>query len=514
MFEENHVSHSLLGWSLLAAFLAINLHVVSVRGAQVRMKVVDKTTANPLPCRVHVQDANGKPVKTKKFPYWADHFVCPGRATLDLPAGAYRYEVERGPEYRAAKGQFTSDSEPQDLSVELERLVDLSAQGWWAGDLHIHRPLGQVELLMSAEDLHVAPIITWWNEKNEWAGRTLPTDPLVRFDGNRFYHVMAGEDERGGGALLYFNAAAPLPITGSSVEYPPAVKFLDQARQKESIHIDIEKPFWWDVPVWLATGRIDTIGLANNHMCRSEMHEDEAWGRPRDKARLRPPLGNGYWTQELYYHVLNCGLRIAPSAGSASGVLNNPVGYNRVYVHVDGEFSYAKWWEGLRAGRSFVTNGPLLRVQVNDKLPGAIFKSADTKPLELNARIELTSRDPIHAIEVIRNGRIDQVITPSASEENKVAAQLKFAESGWFLVRVLAENAKTFRFASTAPYFVEIGPNPRRISRASVQFFLDWLAEREKLLKLGPPDQRREVLASYATARAYWSSLLKTATTD
>ncbi|HAK94366.1 MAG TPA: hypothetical protein DCM87_05035 [Planctomycetes bacterium] len=52
-----------------------------------------------------------------------------------------------------------------------------------------------------------------------------------------------------------------------------------------------------------------------------------------------------------------------PSAGSASGVLPNPVGYNRVYVHVDGELTYAKWWEGLQAGRAFVTNGPLLRVR-------------------------------------------------------------------------------------------------------------------------------------------------------
>ena len=45
-------------------------------------------------------------------------------------------------------------------------------------------------------------------------------------------------------------------------------------------------------------------------------------------------MGVGYWVQEIYYHLLNCGLRVAPSAGSASGVLPNPVGYNRVYVHL------------------------------------------------------------------------------------------------------------------------------------------------------------------------------------
>src|SRR5439155_9501505 len=55
----------------------------------------------------------------------------------------------------------------------------------------------------------------------------------------------------------------------------------------------------------------------------------------------------------------DCGLRLPPSAGSASGVLPNPVGYDRVYVHLDGELSYERWWEALRAGRVFVSNGPL-----------------------------------------------------------------------------------------------------------------------------------------------------------
>ena len=41
---------------------------------------------------------------------------------------------------------------------------------------------------MQAEDLHVAPVITWWNKQNLWAQKKLPEKALVRFDGNRFYH--------------------------------------------------------------------------------------------------------------------------------------------------------------------------------------------------------------------------------------------------------------------------------------------------------------------------------------
>ena len=96
---------------------------------------------------------------------------------------------------------------------------------------------------------------------------------------------------------------------------------------------------------------MNSIGLANNHMCRSQMYESEAWGRPRDVSRLPGPVGNGYWTQEIYYHALNCGLRLPPSAGSASGVLPNPVGYNRVYVRLDDQqLTRDAWFRGLASG--------------------------------------------------------------------------------------------------------------------------------------------------------------------
>src|SRR5262245_59131415 len=109
---------------------------------------------------------------------------------------------------------------------------------------------------MRSEDLHIAPVITWWNNTNLWVKQKLPEDPLVK-QGNRFYHLLAGEDERGGGALLYFNRREPLAITGSAREYPSSMKFVTQARREAGTWIDIEKPFWWDVPLWLASGQID-----------------------------------------------------------------------------------------------------------------------------------------------------------------------------------------------------------------------------------------------------------------
>jgi hypothetical protein len=501
------------GW--LTVPLAVGLGTARDDTPRVAFTVTEQKTGQPVPCRIHVTDKAGKPQRASALPFWRDHFVCPGTARLDLAAGDYSYEVERGPEYAPRTGTFTvKDQAAVQVRVELERLADLSKEGWWSGELHVHRPVGDVELLMRAEDLHVAPVITWWNDRNEWAKKPLPDQPLVHFDEDRYYHVLAGEDEREGGALLYFNLRKPLDLAGSSREYPSPMKFLAEARRQKDVWIDVEKPFWWDVPVWLASGQIDSIGLANNHMCRSQMYENEAWGKPRDVKRLPPPLGNGFWTQEIYYQILNCGLRVPPSAGSASGVLPNPVGYNRVYVHVDGAFSYEKWWEALRAGRSFVTNGPLLRARVNGQLPGHVFSGPDGKEIELEIKVALTSGDRVRSLEVIKNGRVERTVPPDELVKTGTLGSVRYRESGWFLVRALADNDKTFRFASTAPYFVEIGEVKRRVSKTSARFFLDWVEERARRVKLDDDARRQEVLQHHASARKFWAGVVARANAE
>lgn len=478
----------------------------------VEISVRAEGTGKLVPCRVHLKDAAGKPQRAAGLPFWHDHFVCRGSVQLDLLPGKYTYQVERGPEYELHSGSFTvASGTAKKLSVELRRLADLSAEGWWSGDLHVHRPVEDVELLVQAEDLHVAPVITWWNNQNVWAKTALPADPLYHFDANRYYHVLAGEDEREGGALLFFNLGRPLAIAGAGREYPSPVKFVEEARRQKDVWIDVEKPFWWDVPAWLATKQVDSIGLANNHMCRDRMYEDEAWGKPRIVERLPAALGNGYWSQEIYYHVLNCGLRVPPSAGSASGVLPNPVGYDRVYVHVGPDLTYAKWWEGLRSGRSFVTNGPLLRVRADGHSPGHVFTFPAGKEVSLELEAVLTTRDPVRWLEIIKNGEVERRVPFEDLAKSRKLGMLRFQESGWFLVRGVADNPKTFRFASTAPFYVEVGEAKRRVSKASAEFFLDWVRERIRRVKVADAGQREEVLKYHRRAEDFWRDLAGTA---
>jgi hypothetical protein len=273
--------------------------------------------------------------------------------------------------------------------------------------------------------------------------------------------------------------------------------------------------------VWVALGKCDTIGLANNHQQRDGMLDNEAWGKPRDTALFPPPHGNGRWSQYVYYQLLNAGLKIPPSAGSASGVLPNPVGYNRVYVHCGEELTWDAWWENLRLGRVFVTNGPLLRPRVlgpgadqEGALPGFTFQAEKNQTVELQIELRLSTRDPIEYLEVVQNGKtVHEVRLDQWAKAGGNLPPVKFDRSGWMLVRAVTSNPKTYRFASTGPYYVEIGYQPR-VSKQAAQFFLDWVMERARRIKLDDPDQRREVIEYHRQARDFWQNKVAEANAD
>ena len=291
-------------------------------------------------------------------------------------------------------------------------------------------------------------------------------------------------------------------------------QFLELARQQTGVHVDVEKPFWWDMPVWVALGLVDSIELAHNHMWRNGMLDNEAWGKPRDKVFYPSPRGTGFWSQDIYYHLLNCGLRIPPSAGSASGVLENPVGYNRVYVHCGEALTYDAWWEGLRAGRVVVTNGPLLRPRVNGELPGHVFRGNLGEVIELSVQVDLALRDPIDYLEVVQNGKVVHEVRLEEYRNRKgTLPPVTFEESGWLLVRAVTTNSQTFRFASTGPYYVELGDKPR-ISRQSAQFFLDWVDQRIKKLELADAQQKAAAMVYLDRAREFWTEKVSRANAD
>ncbi|QDU25479.1 hypothetical protein ETAA8_05470 [Anatilimnocola aggregata] len=472
---------------------------------ELTIEAVDKDTGKPLAVRMILRDVRGKAIRPPtKTPFWHDHFTFDGTITLDLAPGSYTFEMEHGPEYKTRYGNFEIERGAEDTKVvDLHRVVNMRKEKWYAGDLHLARDPAEVELLMRAEELDIVADVTWWNNKSLWDKRPLPTDPLLRSSDGRFAQILGGRDERAGASLLLLNLTKPFALGAAGQEFPSPFAIVGQAREQAAAHIAARSATLWDLPALVAAGQLDSLVVASESLQRDEIQAPAAWEKPKDGALYPGTTGAGRWSQEAYFHLLNCGLRIAPAAASGSGLTTNPAGYNRVYVYCE-EFSPEAWWDGLKQGRVVITNGPLLRPLVNEQPPGHVFQAEKGQTVELSIALNLATREKIEYLEVIQNGKV--VHETRLDEWAKAGGRLptvKFDRSGWLMIRAVTNAAKTYRFAMTAPYYVEIGYE-RTVSKKSAQFMLDWLTERARRITLTDPEQRQAVMQFHRQARDFW----------
>jgi hypothetical protein len=490
--------------AILAGIGSCTAWAASGPGGVFEIEVVDSKTREPLACRMHLRNAAGKALKAPRVPFWYDHFTFDGTVSLKLPKGDYDFTIEHGLEYMPQTGRFTMDNFSKDKKTfELDRFADMASEGWWSGELDIARPAIDLPLLMRAEDLHVATLITWPGREVLLPSGYDPARRLVNFDKNRFVHVGAGIDNRGGSTLLLFNLDKPLSLESLDRQ----LGTLEQMRAQQG-WADARDITDWDLPLWIASGKLDSVQVLNSAVRRSpdkKRDHDKPLGKPRDEAIYDGVDGQGRWAEAVYHHLLNCGLRIPPTAGSGSGEFGNPLAFNRMYVHVDGDLTYERWWDGVRSGRVTITNGPLLRPVVEGERPGFVFRAEAGQQVELEMALSFASRDSVAAIEVIKDGEVaHEILMPDFIQAGGVLPTVSFDQSGWLLVRTTASVPGGYRFAMTAPYYVEIGGEPR-ISKASAEFFLSWTKERAEMTKSAANT------TEYQQAIAYWQSLIERA---
>ena len=281
----------------------------------------------------------------------------------------YTFELETGPEYRTQTGYFTLERGATDTkTIEMSRFVDMKKEGWWSGDLHIHRPPEEIELLMRAEDLHIGPVITWWNNQNvcgtdkplpDQAAGAVRRQPVLSPAGRR------GRARRRGAALFQSRQAAADQPHGQAREYPVAGQVSGRSPANRPVRMSTSKSrSGGTCRCGSPPGKVDSIGLANNHQQRDGMLDNEAWGKPRDTALFPSPHGNGRWSQDIYYQAAQ--LRPADSAVGRQCV-GRAAESGRLQPRVCALRRGADLGEMVgesAAGRVVVTNGPLLRPRV------------------------------------------------------------------------------------------------------------------------------------------------------
>lgn len=154
------------------------------------------------------------------------------------------------------------------------------------------------------------------------------------------------------------------------------------------------------------------------------------------------------------------------------------VGATRVYVRRDGDLSYATHLEGLRDGRSFVTNGPMLTFTVGDAEPGETVPSGSAE-----WSLDLRSAVAVDSVTVFVNGEAAWTGAGlDAPGERRYRGQLSLPEGGWVTVRAHGGESgwpmmDSYPYAETNPVWIErVGstePTARRRAAGDLMKVLD-----------------------------------------
>ncbi len=389
------------------------------------------------------------------------YFHTTGESEVNVPAGSMRIEAVRGWEYRPGTrivdvplgGTVTAE-------IQLERLIDLPALGWYSGDTHLH-DLHQGRFGLShaqffqqlvAEDLHVSHALIHMDGTRlmgRWGDLTGQPHPLSTAE----HMLQYGEEFRGslGHVSMIGIEEFILPLTGGAGNTAYAQPALDMA-YVDAAHAQnglagFTHPYLRDVstpagaaatliPVDVALGRGDYYDVA-------AVYSDELN------------------STEMYYRLLNSGFRIAATGGTDnfSDVWRDPPpGADRTYVHVDGPLSVASWMEGVRRQRTFASTGPLLFLNVAGREPGDEIALEAGGPEAMRVRAEAVSIAPMDRLEIVVNGAVAHTVEAADPFRVTLEADVAVPQGGWIAARVLGPSSRyvtdSYAFAHTSPVYV------------------------------------------------------------
>ena len=502
------------------------------RAADSKKLTVRVLDGQPIAARVSVAGSDGKPYAPTgsilRQPEGATpYFYTDGKFIVTLPPGAARLEFWRGVEYLPVRVDVDLQSDAE-IAVRLVRWAHLAEQGWYSGDSHIHLHTGgpiKVEiadalLAARAEDLNYSNLCVSNNLGDDIRDADLITGKPHALSDEQHLLVF-GEEMRSSiyGHMQFFGIKklvepqyTGFDKTPLSNDYPPNFDQAEEAVRQGGV-VTYGHPIFTNQPDPFA---VDP--LVHNAAAR-ELPIDAILGKVH-AIDLMCYGSDEDLSARLWYRLLNSGLRLAASVGT-DALLDNPtlpLGGERVYVKVDAKFTMESWLDGLKAGRSFVTNGPVLALRVNGQGMGETVRL--DAPGKVRVEAEVRSASPLSALELIVDGNVVRSEPcPAKHGESGVVikqlvADIALERSGWVALRARGpESRHVFdgpAWAHTSPVFVTIAGKPIA-SKKDAAFFVEWI---DRLIdsmgrrnRYAKPEDRQRVEALFRRAQTRFQEI-------
>jgi hypothetical protein len=123
--------------------------------------------------------------------------------------------------------------------------------------------------------------------------------------------------------------------------------------------------------------------------------------------------------------------------------LRGPVGLNRVYAEVSaGPLKIEPWLGAIKAGRTFATNGPLLRFSLGGQAVGGQVRLENKQAVRFSA--EMFSIVPIDHLQIVCNGKVarDLAVNKDDRTSAHVDGSIPLDASGWCVLRAFSDKAE------------------------------------------------------------------------
>ena len=447
-----------------------------------------------------------------------DHiFHSRGQFTITLPIGRVNLTVVKGFEYQPLQLETTIEAgEVSTVTANLERLTDMSVKGWYSGSTHVHmnyagnlhNTLENLMMMSAAEDQDIVNeqiankdnrILDYQVFQKGGGPHPISTPDMVMVVGQEYRPPFYGH-------VFMFGLADHLisPFTtgyeGTGIEslYPSNTDMFRKARAQGATVGYVHAFFGSTDPLEGA------LGGAKGFMVDAALGTTDAveWS------------GAGQAGFYPVYAAWNNGLRVT-AVGGEDSISNlhasKLVGSARTYIYT-GErgLTMDAWFKGLRAGRAFVSTGPLLDVTVNGLIPGdEVQLPAGGDTVEIRVRVQ--SINPLETLRLVWNGDIIEEVPLDESRSNfSFTRSVPVTKSGWFHVRV-AGNPRDrypldtgFAQAFTNPVWVIVGDQPVR-SRPAANYGIRWIDKLHQMAKEWPgwrsQQERDHVFSQFDEAR-------------
>ena len=185
-------------------------------------------------------------------------------------------------------------------------------------------------------------------------------------------------------------------------------------------------------------------------------------------------------------------------------------------MQTEEEFTYANWLQGLRQGRTFITNGPALFLEMDGQQPGGHIDPPRGRSRQVSGQVEWRSFYPLRRIEVVHDGEVihRQVLDEEMRQrEGKWRFDVEVEGDGWIGARAYGEARDSFAqpvYAHTSPVYIGTGLPARKVEE-SASFFARAIDESSELIhhfgRFTRDEQREEVLHLFEEGRKVYDDL-------